>query len=119
MAVTVSCKRLSSAIQCMAVVVAIAIIARCEPSPSSRAVSHTVHRQSSSAQAAQVVAHEPLARHPGKVLRLTGPWPLPLVIGGTIVRGHIRECSSRGVAPAPSAVVTCYDATAPPELLLT
>lgn len=116
---TVSLRRWSAAIQTVAVLVAIAIITRSEPSPSSGAASYTVHRQSSSVQAARVVAHEPLAQHPGKAVRFTGPWPLPLITGDTTVRGQIRECSSRGIAPASSAADTCYDATAPPKLLPT
>lgn len=121
MAETVSLRRWSAAIQIIAALVAIAIIARCEPSPISGAASasYRVHRQSSSVHGLRVVAQETLARHPGKIVRSTGPWPVTLTTGHARIRRHIREFSRRGITPASSAVATCYDATAPPALLLT
>lgn len=119
MAETVFLRRWSAAIQTMAVLVAIAIIARCEPSPNAGAASDRVLRQSSSLQVVQVVTHEALARHPGKVVRSSGPWPVAPATVRAVVQGHIREFSSGGITLASSAVVTCYDATAPPGMLLT
>lgn len=119
MADTISFRRWPAAIQIVAVLVAIAIIARCEPSPSSGADRYTVHRQDSSMQAVQVVAHRAMARLPGKVVRFGGPSSVAMSNGRVPVIGHIREFSHGRITPPSCAVVTCYDATAPPTLLLT
>lgn len=119
MAKTVSVRRWSSVIQSVAALVAIAIIARFAPSANAHAESYTVSRQSSAVQAAQVVAHHGLSRRPGKVASSSAPRSAPLSAGRAITSGAIRESSRGGITPSASAALTCYDATAPPGLLLT
>jgi hypothetical protein len=119
MAETVSLRRWSAAMQTAVLLVAIAIMARFEPSPISRAAdaNYSTHRQSSSVHVVRVVAHEALASHPGRAVRSGGPWPMAAITSRAIVGGHIGEFSIGRITPPSRAVVTCYDATAPPALL--
>src|SRR4051812_42788528 len=116
MAETPSLRRWSATVLSIAVLVAVAIIARVGPSLNAGVSTGSVVRRGGSLQPAQVVAHHALSKRHGIAMRSGGPLAAKESAHCATADEQRREPSRASVAAPDAAVGTSYDATAPPEM---
>ena len=119
MAETLTSKRWSAKILAVAMLVSVAIVPRAAAFASGAPAAATLEQQSVWVQPGHAVVHHVHSKSRGDVVRSGGPLPAPPFIASAIADEPSREYSGPGVAFDDAAIVTGYDATAPPPHLLT
>lgn len=119
MAETLTSKRWSARILAVAMLVSVAIVPRAAASGSGARAGSTLERQSVWVQPAHAVVHHVQSKSRGDVVRSGGPLPPRPFVASAMADERSHEYSGPGVASDDAAAVTGYDATAPPQHLLT